>query len=54
MSCDKCGANPATDSTVALKRVNEKGVKGIWRCYPCFGLKKPTLVEVIKGIEHDA
>ena len=32
MICEICGANPAHDSTKILYRINEKGVKGIWRC----------------------
>jgi hypothetical protein len=34
MLCRRCGANPARDSKVALVRVNEKGVPGIWECAP--------------------
>ena len=30
--CQLCGANPAKDSKIALERVNEKGVPGIWHC----------------------
>lgn len=33
--CRLCGADPAKDPTVALKRVNPKGVPGIWECYRC-------------------
>lgn len=32
--CRWCGADPSKDSTVALTRVNEKGVEGIWECIP--------------------
>jgi len=32
--CRWCGADPAKDSKVALTRVNEKGVPGIWECTP--------------------
>jgi uncharacterized protein YwgA len=30
MKCEKCGKGPADG--VSVYRVNEKGVKGIWRC----------------------
>lgn len=32
VECEICKANPATDSTVVLTRVNEKGIPGVWRC----------------------
>lgn len=32
--CRWCGANPAIDPKIALTRVNEKGVIGIWECNP--------------------
>jgi len=35
MKCELCGANPATDTRVALIRQNPTGVKGIWRCLKC-------------------
>lgn len=46
ISCRWCGANPAQDSTVALTRVNEKGVPGIWECVPyCRPPQKVTTVQ---------
>lgn len=36
IQCRWCGANPAKDPTVALRRVNPKGVPGVWECVgPC-------------------
>lgn len=32
--CHLCGASPSTDPRIALTRVNEKGVIGIWECTP--------------------
>jgi hypothetical protein len=32
MSCKYCGADPRTDSRVALRRVNRKGDIGVWVC----------------------
>ena len=32
--CRWCGADPANDPKIALARVNEKGVIGIWECVP--------------------
>ena len=34
IACRWCGANPAKDPKIALGRVNEKGVPGIWECIP--------------------
>ncbi len=31
MKCEICGKSPPNDR-VTLWRINEKGVKGIWRC----------------------
>lgn len=36
VSCRKCGKNPIDDNLV-LKRVNKKGVKGVWECSPNCG-----------------
>lgn len=32
MKCEICGKGPMDPEMVGLTRVNEKGVKGIWRC----------------------
>jgi hypothetical protein len=32
--CRWCGADPSKDPGVALTRVNEKGVPGVWECTP--------------------
>lgn len=35
MNCEICKTSPLKDSKVILTRVNETGVKGIWRCEKC-------------------
>lgn len=32
--CRWCGAKPFDDPRIALRRVNEKGITGIWECTP--------------------
>lgn len=54
MKCLKCGKTLDQVEGKALRRMNEKGVPGVWSCYPCTGLKTPTLVEAIIGEEHEA
>jgi len=44
IACELCGANPATDSSVALIRQNPMGEIGIWRCQLCN--KRPVDNEV--------
>lgn len=36
MKCEICGLGPAEEQGgITVYRVNEKGVKGIWRCEKC-------------------
>jgi hypothetical protein len=49
MCCEVCGANPAHDKNAVLHRVNEFGVKGIWRCQDHFdGNIDPVTQDIIE------
>jgi len=52
--CEICGRKPPQDN-VALFRVNEKGVEGIWRCREHLGNVKvdSEVNDIVKIIEED-
>jgi hypothetical protein len=47
VECINCKANPATDSKVALFRINPKGITGEWICKDCL-----TLMERLDWVPH--
>ena len=51
MHCIKCGGSLAEG--LSLFRVNEKGVPGIWNCFPCLPKDQtdPELVKIVKTLE---
>lgn len=52
MQCEVCKRTPQMDAC-SLYRVNEKGVKGIWRCFRCLTPEqKKNLDPEILRIEH--
>ena len=38
--CPSCGKSPAVDPTVSLRRVNRKGIPGVFICHPCLSTSK--------------
>ena len=48
MKCDKCNTSVMTRP---LKRVNKKGVSGIWWCEPCIQENEPELYKNLKEDE---
>lgn len=59
MCCEVCNKTVAGDG-VTLHRVNELGVKGIWRCKDCMTPEQvaaidPVVADITKAIEeHNA
>lgn len=52
MKCRLCGRS-ATEIRGYLKRMNEKGVKGIWECRPSCDADLTSDERVIAAIEDD-
>lgn len=49
MNCEICGLGPREG--VGIRRINETGVKGIWRCDDHFQLPPEAMVEDGSGME---
>lgn len=47
IKCKNCESNPATDSTVVLRRINPFGVTGEWMCQECL-----DCMELFEGKPH--
>lgn len=55
MRCRKCGKS--IQQGASLKRVNEKGVKGIWECNPVCGVpfisEEAKILHAIRGEDEE-
>lgn len=49
-TCKFCRANPATNPTIMLTRINELGEKGEWCCHVCLPKTTPSYVQEIVGL----
>lgn len=52
MKCRKCGKG-ANEIGGFLKRVNEKGVPGIWECRPACAVEMTLEDRLLCALEHD-
>jgi len=50
MKCHKCGKTPA-ETGINLTRVNEKGMRGVWECWPGCGIPIPQEVALLSLIQ---